>query len=51
LKTLFDTSILVAALIEAHPKHNAAFSWLEKAKASEFEFVISSNTLADIYSV
>jgi predicted nucleic acid-binding protein len=51
MRTLFDTSVLVAAFIEGHPKHERALPWLSKAKAQEFEFVVSSHTLAALYAV
>lgn len=51
MKTLFDTSILVAALVENHSKHERALPWLSKAKVKEFEFVVSSHTLAELYAV
>ncbi len=49
MKTLFDTSILVAALVENHSKHERALPWLSKAKAKEFEFVVSSHTLQESF--
>jgi predicted nucleic acid-binding protein len=51
MRTLFDTSVLVAAFIEGHPKHERALPWLSKAKAQEFECVISSHTWAELYAV
>ena len=51
MRTLFDTSVLVAAFIEGHPQHERALPWLSKAKAQEFEFVVSSHTLAELYAV
>jgi len=51
MKTLFDTSIMVAALVEPHPMHGRAFPWLRQAKAKEFELVIASHSLAELYSV
>lgn len=51
MRTLFDTSVLVAAFIEGHPKHERALPWLSKAKAQEFEFIVSSHTLAELYAV
>lgn len=51
MRTLFDTSVLVAAFIEAHPKHERALPWLSQAKAQEFECVVSSHTLAELYAV
>jgi len=32
MKTLFDTSVIVAALVEAHPMHQRTSPWLKQAK-------------------
>ncbi len=48
---LFDTSVLVAAMVEAHPMHHRAYVWLKKAIAKEFDFVVCSHTLAELYAV
>jgi predicted nucleic acid-binding protein len=51
LKILFDTSVLVAALIEPHPQHHRAFPWLAKVKAEEFNLAVSAHTIAELYAV
>lgn len=51
MKTLFDTSIIVAALIESHPAHERAFPWFKQARAKEFDLVVASHTLAELYAV
>lgn len=51
IKVLFDTSVLVAAIVEPHPIHGQALSWLKRAKKKEFEFLISSHSLAELYAV
>jgi predicted nucleic acid-binding protein len=51
MKVLFDTSVLVAALVAAHPHHARAFPWLKKAKEEEIELLISSHTMAELYTV
>lgn len=48
---LFDTSVLVAALVKAHPAHERAVSWLKRAKTGEVTMIISSHTLAELYAV
>ena len=35
MKTLFDTSVLVAAIVESHSRHLQALPWLQQAKAEE----------------
>ncbi|MBE9545976.1 MAG: PIN domain-containing protein [Proteobacteria bacterium] len=51
MKILFDTSIIVAALVESHPVHKRAFSWFKQAKAKEFDLVVASHTLTELYAV
>jgi predicted nucleic acid-binding protein len=51
VKVLFDTSAIVAAIVEAHPKHEESLLWLQKAKNNEIEGVISSHTSIELYSV
>lgn len=51
MKILFDTSLIIAALVESHPMHVRAFPWLKKAKAKDFEIVVASHTIAETYAV
>ena len=51
MKILFDTSVLVAAMVEPHPMHSHAFPWLARARSKEFEMVVSAHTLAELYAV
>ena len=51
MKAFFDTSVLVAGLVESHPAHQSAFPWLKRASAREFEFIVASHTLAELYAV
>lgn len=51
MRVLFDTSVLVAALVQPHPVHSRAIHWLKRAKAHEFDMRISSHTLAELYAV
>jgi len=41
MKILLDTSVLVAALVQKHPDHSVAFSWLQKAKDKAFTDIVS----------
>ena len=50
MKVLFDTSVLVPALVSSHPQHGRAFTWLKKAK-HEIEMVVCSHSLAELYAV
>jgi predicted nucleic acid-binding protein len=51
MKILFDTSVLVAAVVEPHPMHKRALPWLQRAKKKEVEFLVSSHSLAELYAV
>ena len=51
MKTFFDTSVLVAAMVESHSMHARALPWLKRAKEREFDWVVSSHSLAELYSV
>jgi predicted nucleic acid-binding protein len=50
MKILFDTSVLISAMIEAHPMHAVSFPWLKRAKAKEFDWAVCSHTLAELYA-
>jgi predicted nucleic acid-binding protein len=51
VKVLFDTSVLVAALIVSHPQHTICFPRLKAAESKQVEGFISTHTLAETYSV
>jgi predicted nucleic acid-binding protein len=51
MKILFDTSAIIAALVESHPMHERAFPWLKRAKDKQFELILASHTLAELYAV
>jgi predicted nucleic acid-binding protein len=51
MKILFDTSVLVAAMVEAHPRHADAFPWLQKARAGRIGYFVCAHTLAELFSV
>jgi predicted nucleic acid-binding protein len=50
LRALLDTTVLVAALVKAHPRHASAFLWLEAGNTRKFTMVVSSHTLAELYA-
>ena len=49
MKTLFDTSVLVAAIVEPHPMHTRALAWFQRAKAGKIDFLVVTHTLAELY--
>ena len=51
MKIFFDTSVLVAAFVNAHPKHANCLPWLQKVKKKEIEGIISIHSLIEIYSI
>ncbi|MAO65919.1 MAG: VapC toxin family PIN domain ribonuclease [Balneola sp.] len=51
MKVLFDSSALIAAFVESHPKHNEARKWLSRAKRKEIEYVVAGHSLFEVYSV
>lgn len=51
MKVLFDTSALIAGVVEAHPMHERALPWLKRCKGGEMEFIVATHTLAELYAV
>ncbi|HEY9702670.1 MAG TPA: PIN domain-containing protein, partial [Allocoleopsis sp.] len=51
VKVLFDTSVLVAAFVKVHPQHGPCAVWWQKVQNAEIKGIISTHTLAELYSV
>ncbi|MBF0276627.1 MAG: type II toxin-antitoxin system VapC family toxin [SAR324 cluster bacterium] len=51
MRTLFDTSFITACMIEAHPMHERALPWFQQAKENQFELIVASHTIAELYAV
>ncbi len=51
MKVLLDTSVLVAAMVEAHPMHREALPWLQRVKAGVNAGVVTAHVLAELYAV
>jgi predicted nucleic acid-binding protein len=51
MKILLDTSILVAAIVEAHPAHERALPWLQRIKAGSDEGFVAAHSIAELYAV
>jgi predicted nucleic acid-binding protein len=51
VRTLFDTSVLVAAFVVNHPRHSGCLLELQKVKTGQREGFIATHTLAETYSV
>ena len=50
MKTMFDTSVLVAAMVSTHQHHGSAAPWLQRAHAGEFPWFIGAHSLAECYA-
>ncbi|MDV2995423.1 MAG: tRNA(fMet)-specific endonuclease VapC [Chroococcidiopsis sp. SAG 2025] len=51
MRVLFDTSVLVAAILVSHPQHPACFARLKAAESRQVLGFVSTHSLAEIYSV
>ena len=51
MQMLFDTSVLVPAMVKAHPAHTSAHRCLTKAIGAELTFLIAAHSLAECYSL
>lgn len=51
MKILFDTSVLVAAIVEAHPVHESALPWLQRVKNTEDTGMVAAHSIAELYAI
>jgi predicted nucleic acid-binding protein len=51
VRILFDTSMLVAAVVEGHPAHALAFPWLQRVKDKADAGIVAAHSLAEMYSI
>jgi len=51
VKILLDTSVLVAAMIEAHPAHVRALPWLQRIKQRKDSGLVSAHSIAELYAI
>ncbi|MDP3012369.1 MAG: PIN domain-containing protein [Candidatus Hydromicrobium sp.] len=51
MKVFFDTSVIIAAFVSAHPKHENSLHWLQRVKKKEIEGIISVHSLIESYSI
>ncbi|WP_162615656.1 type II toxin-antitoxin system VapC family toxin [Pseudanabaena sp. ABRG5-3] len=49
MKVLFDTNILVAATIEAHPNHAITLPWIQKVRNKSIQGYISTHELQTLH--
>jgi predicted nucleic acid-binding protein len=50
MKILFDTSVLVAAILSGHSRHSVCLPLLQQAQSQQDQGLISTHTLAELYS-
>ncbi|EHJ48529.1 PilT protein domain protein [Solidesulfovibrio carbinoliphilus subsp. oakridgensis] len=50
MRALFDTSVLVAALVKSHPLHERAYPWYLKGRRGELEMIVAAHGLAETYA-
>ena len=51
MKVLLDTSVLVAAIVEAHPRHERGLAWLKRVVTGQDQGVVAAHSLAELYAV
>ena len=51
MRVLLDTSVLVAAIVEAHPMHSVALPWLQRTKAKVDTGLVAAHSLAELYAI
>jgi len=51
MKVLFDTNILVSAMIEVHPNHAISLNWMQQVKNKSIFGHISTHSIAELYAV
>jgi predicted nucleic acid-binding protein len=51
VKALFDTSVLVAAMVEAHPMHAVAWPCLKRTKDGLDSGFVAAHSVAELYAV
>lgn len=51
MRILLDTSVLVAAMVEAHPAHERALPWLQRARDAENVGLVAAHSLAELYAI
>lgn len=51
MRALLDTSVLVAAMVEAHPDHVRCLPWLQKSAARSLSLLVAAHSLAETFAV
>ena len=51
MRILLDTSVLVAAMVEAHPNHEHGLAWLKSVNREQDEGLVAAHSVAELYPV
>lgn len=51
MRILLDTSVLVAAMVEAHPAHDRALLWMSRVARGSDVGLVAAHSLAEVYAV
>lgn len=51
MNVAFDTSVLVAGLVAAHPMHERAFAWIEAAHQRKLRGQMTAHAMAELWAV
>ena len=51
MKILLDTSVLVAALVEAHPAHERGKTWFKRVTSGTDKGLVAAHSLAELYAI
>lgn len=51
MRILLDTSVLVAAMVEAHPAHTRALPWLQRTQGATDTGLVAAHSLAELYAI
>jgi predicted nucleic acid-binding protein len=51
MNVLLDTSVFVAAMIEAHPAHPRAFPWLQHLIHGTHTGFVAAHSIAELYAI
>ncbi len=51
MRVLLDTSVLVAALVGSHPRHELCWPYLSRCQEGSDDLVLAAHSLAELYSV
>ncbi len=51
MRILLDTSILVAAMVEAYPAHEQGLAWLKRVTRGTDKGLVAAHSLAELYAI